>query len=109
PENRPGWTLAELLDKLKTTYNAHWFIKDRALYFNRKDAFQSGETIYNFHNGTEDSRKIIEGPCYEWNEVKKPAVINVGYAPDSGDKPGNESSSYYNGSVRFGWAQDNPQ
>lgn len=109
PDNNPGWTLSELLDKLKATYNAHWFIKGRTLYFDRHDKFQTGEIVYNFKHGTADSAKIIEGPCYEWNEVEKPAVLRIDYPLESGDKPGNERGGYYSSRIRFGWPQDNPQ
>lgn len=105
--NAPSWTLSEMLDALKDTYNAAWHVKDNKLYFDRKDRLSKDISLYNFKPGSPDRNKIVEGVCFEWNELRKAALTRINYQTDAGDKPGNESGDYYSAMIRHGYPQEN--
>ena len=108
PGNAPILPLDEFLDRLKTLYNAEWRITGSKLYFWRKDWFLQGSPIYDFTESGVDRRKILEGICFEWNEVKYPAYGKGIYSLDPADTCGNEALSQMNGYAMFGNTDVNP-
>lgn len=108
PENAPVETLDIMLDKLKEVYNAEWRVTGGKLYFWRKDWFLTGPPIYDFRPGSTDRLKILEGICFEWNEVKYPAYGKGLYDNDPSDTCGNEALSQMNGYTMFGDKDVNP-
>lgn len=94
PDNDPLLTLDMLLDELKEIFNADWIIRAGTLYFDRKDRFQQEGFLYDFEGI--DKAKIIDGVCYTWNEVKKPAYWRAGYTSDGFDNVANDAKRRYN-------------
>ncbi|MEZ5017001.1 MAG: hypothetical protein R2800_08100 [Flavipsychrobacter sp.] len=107
-DNSPLITLDMFLDELKTIYNADWRLKDGKLYFQRKDWFEKDEYIYDFSKGSSDRFKLLEGICYEWNELKYPAYTKGLYSEDAADRSGANAGRYTNDYVEHGNADDNP-
>lgn len=112
PDNSPLLFLDQFLDKLKVLYNAEWRIKTvnnkPHLYFWRKDWFLNGGYIYDFTTGSEDRNKILEGVCFEWNEVKYPAYTEGLYSDDPVDTCGNEAKRHMNAYVSHGNVDEKP-
>jgi len=93
-DNDPILTLDMLLDKLQGVFNAEWRLRNNTLYFNRKDKFLQEGFLYDFMGA--DKPKIIEGVCFTWNEVKKPAYFRAGYTSDASDMVANDAKRRYN-------------
>lgn len=108
PENAPQHTLDTFLNELSILYNADWRLKNNKLYIQRKDFYRTGKAIYNFTEGHADASKVLDGMCFQWNELKNPAFISGIYSQDAGDKPGNEALAYYNDRVFFNDVEGNP-
>jgi hypothetical protein len=108
PDNAPIHTLDTFLDELKALYNADWRIVNNTLYFQRKDYFLQTNPVYNFNTDSSDRLKLLEGVCYEWNEVKYPAYTRGIYTDDPSDKCGNEAKASMNDMVPHGNTDDNP-
>jgi hypothetical protein len=108
PDNSPLMTLDDFLDGLKKLYNAEWRLVNNKLYFQRKDYFLAGDYVYDFSATSPDRLKLLEGICYEWNEVKYPAATQGLYATDASDKPGNEMHGFMNGILSHGLTDQNP-
>ncbi len=108
-DNSPLLALDQLLDKLKDVYNAHWRIAGNKLYFWRKDWYSvNSNYLYDFSTGAADRAKILEGVCFEWNEVKFPAYVKGLYEEDAADTCGNEVLGQMNGYASFGNVDNNP-
>lgn len=107
-ENSPLLALDDFLDQLKGLFNAEWRIKSGTLYFWRKDWYLNGSYLYDFTYGSDDRKKILEGICFEWNEVKYPAYCEGLYSMDAADTCGNEALAQINGLVSFGNVDNNP-
>lgn len=101
PNFAPVITLSELLDQLKTVYNAEWRVVNNTLYFQRKDYYISGAIIYDFSLGAVDRLKLLEGICFTWNQIKMPASAKGLYTDDAADKPGNEALDYMNDVISY--------
>lgn len=108
PDNEPLLTFDMFLDQLCTLYNAEWRIKNNHLYFQRKDFFLNGNYIFDFGKNGVDRTKLLEGVCFEWDEVKIPAIATLEYETDSVDSCGNEGRKNMNGKVVFGNTSNNP-
>lgn len=93
-DNSPLLTGDMLLDKLKPVFNAEWRVVSGTLYFGRKDGFVSTDWVYDFEGV--DRVKIIEGVCFTWNMVKKPAYFRAGYTSDATDMIANDAKRRYN-------------
>lgn len=98
PDNDPLMFLDQLLDEMKETFNAKWFVKNNTLYFDRKDKV-SQQVVFNFEN--EDKKYIIEDACFTWNEQNSPAYARLEYGQDSSDKPSQDAYARYNTLVEF--------
>jgi len=95
--NRVGLALNDFLDEIKLVWNAEWRIKNGKLYFWRKDWYQDGKVLLNFSKGTADRAKILEGVCFEWNEIKMPAYTEGLWSKDGIDEAGDTCLSQMNG------------
>lgn len=104
--NKPILALSDFLHQLKTLYNAEWRIRyvkgEPYLYFWRKDWFYDTEYVYDFSLGADDRDKLLEGVCFEWNEISYPAYTSGLYASDAIDVCGNEARSQMGGVLNFG-------
>lgn len=109
--NSPLIALSDFLHHLKTLYNAEWRIKyvkgEPYLYFWRKDWFYNTTPIYDFSIGAAGRDKILEGVCFEWDEVSYPASMIGLYAQDAIDSCGNEARTQMGGNINFGDAENN--
>ncbi len=108
PDNAPLHTLDEFLDELKGLYNAEWRVTNGVLYFQRKDWFLHGGYVYDFTDNGTDRNKILQGLCFEWNEVKYPALVEGLYADDPADTCGNEAKKHMNAYMSYGSVDENP-
>lgn len=109
PDNNPNIALSDLLDQLSPVFNADWRIRNGKLYFWRKDWFKNGNPVYDFTANSADRLKLIDGICYEWNEVKYPAYIDGLYSTDPSDSCGNEALGQMNGDAyAFTQYEDQP-
>jgi hypothetical protein len=106
PANQPLQTLDMFLDDLAAHFNHEWKVENGTLYFYRKDAWKVAAPLYDFSGA--DRGKIIEGICYEFNDIKSPAYTEGIYSPDASDKPGNESMKITNGIVSHANVDLNP-
>lgn len=106
--NRPLMTLDEFLDKLKPVYNAEWRVTDGKLYFERKDSFLDGKEVYNFTDNHPNTDKLLEGICYEWNELRQPAYTKGLYTDDALDSSGNTARYYMDDIISHGNIDENP-
>jgi len=102
PNNAPLLAGSDFLNELNGIYNAQWRVTtDSAgtpfLYFKRKDWFLNNPPIYDFSLGGADRAKIIEGICYEPQDLNVPASCGVLYDDDPADKCGVEADGFYNG------------
>ena len=98
--NRPSWTLDAFLSKLKTFWNARWFIKGTEVYFERKDLIGQllwGSTPAIDFTASLDKDQLIGNVCYEWNGEGKLRRLNMNYATDPTDTIGNEMLKRFNG------------
>jgi hypothetical protein len=110
-DNAPLLFLDMFLDQLKGLYNAEWRVKNGKLYFQRKDYYLSGNYIYDFTENNDDRLKILEGICYEPNELKYPAAVKGLYQTDPSDMNeagGGNGNGQMNGIANFGNTDDNP-
>lgn len=108
-ENQPILTLDKFLDELKTLYNAEWRIVNNKLYIQRKDYYVNGGAyLYDFSLTAPDRLKLLEGICFEWNEVKQPASVVGIYGEDPQDKCGNEARTFMNDIYSYGNSILNP-
>ena len=74
------------------------------LYFWRKDWFTNGAYLYDFSQNGADRSKILEGICFETNEIKLPATCFGIYQTDGADSNeagGGNGNGQMNGSVSF--------
>lgn len=103
--NAPNIPLSDFLNQLKGVYNADWYIKyvdgKPYLYFWRKDWFYRAPAIYDFRKNSADRLKLLQGVCFEWNEVNYPASAKGLYAIDPQDLAGNEAAPQMGGTVDF--------
>ncbi|WP_378178570.1 hypothetical protein [Chryseobacterium zhengzhouense] len=98
-DNKPLWTLDMFLNELKPVFNAKCYIKNNTLYFARKDFDNNNSYIYDFTGN--DRSLIVEGICYTWNEEKKRAYANGGYATDAFDNMSMDAKSRFNDIVEW--------
>lgn len=109
PENAPFLTLDMFLDQLKAVFNAEWRVVNNKLYFQRKDFYQTGVPILDFNEGSPDRNKLLEGICFEPNELRYFASCLGIYQLDGVDVCGNEAKLPMNGyPVVFGNTDENP-
>jgi hypothetical protein len=108
PDNKPLLTLDKFLSQLALEYNCDWRIKNNKLYFQRKDFYINGNYIYDFGNNGADRNKILEGVCFEWNEIKIPVSTSLEYENDPTDTCGNEAIGQMSGLVVHGNTTLNP-
>lgn len=108
PDNKPLLTLDMFLDELSGLYNAEWRIKNGHLYFQRKDFYLNGNFIYDFGKNGADRSKLLEGVCFEWDEIKYPAATSLQYENDATDACGNEAIGQMSGLVVHGNSTNNP-
>lgn len=111
--NRVGLAGNDFLDQLKGIWNAEWRIKNGKLYFWRKDWFFDGAVLYDFSQGAEDRKKILEGVCFDWNEIKMPAFTEGLWSKDGVDVAGDMSLAQMNGLggkglIQHGKTENNP-
>lgn len=111
PDNDPLLTLDLFLDELKTIYNAEWRVRGGKLYFQRKDYYLLNNYVYDFTKNSDDRLKILEGICFEPNELKYPSYIKGLYQTDPSDMNeagGENGSGQMNGILSVGNIDDNP-
>lgn len=104
PDNAPILALDQFLDQIKGAFNAEWRIRNGYLYIARKDYWQSDVYVYDFSETGNDRIKIVEGICYEPNELRYPASCLGLYAPDASDTCGNEAGNSNGGGQMNGYA-----
>ena len=114
-ENAPNISGEMMLNELSELFNQQWKVINTAtgdvyLYLYRKDYPYRQAPIYDFSFGGTDRSKIIDGICYEPQEVNYPAYCSYLYADDPADKCGVEAGDFYNGiqSLTFGNSVINP-
>lgn len=109
PENSPIYTLDVFLDLIKGVWNAEWRVTNNKLYFQRKDFYINGGHVLDFTVNGADRNKLIEGICFEPNDVKLPASCIGIYSEDAIDVCGNEAKGRMNGyPIVFGKTDENP-
>lgn len=100
--NRPSWTLFDLMSKLKIPFNGRFFFKNNLdLHFARKDLigvqlWGATPTVDVSDTGA-DNTNLLGNVCYRWNGDGKPSRINMKYSADMSDNIGNELLSRFNG------------
>ncbi len=100
--NRPSWTLFDLMSKLKIPFNGRFFFKNNLdLHFARKDLigvqlWGATPTVDVSDTGA-DNTNLLGNVCYQWNGEGKPSRINMKYSADMSDNIGNELLSRFNG------------
>jgi hypothetical protein len=100
--NRPSWTLFDLMSKLKIPFNGRFFFKNNLdLHFARKDLigvqlWGATPTVDVSDTGA-DNTNLLGNVCYQWNGDGKPSRINMKYSADISDNIGNELLSRFNG------------
>lgn len=100
--NRPSWTLFDLMSKLKIPFNGRFFFKNNTeLHFARKDLigvqlWGATPTVDVSDTGA-DNTNLLGNVCYQWNGEGKPSRINMKYSADMSDNIGNELLSRFNG------------
>lgn len=100
--NRPSWTLFDLMSKLKIPFNGRFFFKNNLdLHFARKDLigvqlWGATPTVDVSDTGA-DNTNLLGNVCYQWNGDGKPSRINMKYSADMSDNIGNELLSRFNG------------
>jgi hypothetical protein len=111
-DNRPLLTLNEFLDELKVLYNAEWRLRNvngkPTLFFQRKDFFLQGSYLLDFTASGADRLKLLEGICFEWNDVKYPASTEGLYTMDAADTCGNNALDYMNSLLSYDPSTLNP-
>ncbi|KAB1228457.1 hypothetical protein [Chryseobacterium viscerum] len=98
-DNRPLTTLDMFLNDLKKVFNAKWYVKNNTLFFSRKDFDEVPGYLYDFTGA--DKKLIIDGVCYTWNEKKKKAYANLGYAADAYDNLSTDAKTRFNDIVEY--------
>ena len=100
--NRPSWTLFDLMSKLKIPFNGRFFFKNNLeLHFARKDLigvqlWGATPTVDVSDTGA-DNTNLLGNVCCQWNSEGKPSRINMKYSADMSDNIGNELLSRFNG------------
>lgn len=113
-ENAPTDSGSIFLDRLAKHYNCQWTIMVESgsptLYFKRKDWFQNRAPLYDFSGGAPDRAKLVNGVCYEQQEITLPAYASDLYIADAADNSAAEAMGFYNGvqHVAFGNTVINP-
>jgi len=112
-KNAPYLALNDFLDELAPVFNAEWRLKNGKLYFWRKDWYLDSTVLYDFSTGATDRRKILEGVCFEWNEIKMPAFSKGLWSKDTIDTCGDENLGQMNGKggeglVTYASTENNP-
>lgn len=115
PANAPELALDMFLDELNKIYNTQWRIivdsaGDPYLWIKRKDWFVNEPPSYDFSYGGADRDKIIEGICYDPQDITVPASCSDLYEDDPADKCGVEAEAFYNGTqpISFNNTTNNP-
>jgi hypothetical protein len=113
PENAPFMTLDMFLDQIKGVFNAEWRIAvvngKPSLYFVRKDFYVDNSPFLDFTENGADRNLLIEGVCFEPNELRYYASCVGIYQGDATDVCGNEAKVPMNGyPVVFGQTDVNP-
>jgi hypothetical protein len=113
--NAPNISGQMFLDELANLFNQQWKVINTAtsgsyLYVYRKDAPYRGVPLYDFSFGGADRSKIIDGICYQPQELNYPASCTFLYDDDRADKCGVEAGDFYNGvqTLSFGNTVINP-
>lgn len=101
-ENAPVLSLDMFLNELNKVYNTQWLIQVDGtgtpwLWIKRKDYWRNQPPLYDFSQGGSDRSKIVEGICYEPQEIRLPASVSFLYSDDTADKCGVEAGDFYNG------------
>lgn len=98
-ENRWNITLAELLDKLKVTFNAEWYVTpNNTLVFKPVPDFLDAAPIYDF---SAPGALPIWELRYTFNGDKKPAYGRYEYTIDASDLASQEIRPLYNDIVDY--------
>ncbi len=108
PGNAPILTLDLFLDELKTLYNAEWRVVNNTLYFKRKDFWIDEDQKFDFGEHGADRNLLLQGLCFEWDEVISPVASKGIYTADGADVCGNEAQSQMDGAVSYGVTDINP-
>lgn len=109
PDNAPIMTLDMFLDYLKGIFNAEWRVENNTLYFDRKDHWIQDTPVLDLSKEGSDRDKLLEGICFEWDEVREPSYVEGIYTADAADTSGNEAKKHMNGYASFGDVQVNPK
>lgn len=109
-ENRWNITLAELLDKLKTLFQAEWYVTpNNTLVFQPKASFLANAAspiidLTNPANATKWDKTTLE---YTFNGNKQPAYGRYQYTIDASDLASQEAQPLYNDIVDYDGPTDN--
>lgn len=100
--NRPSWTLFDLMSKLKMPFNGRFFFKNNTeLHFNRKDLIGvqlwGATPSIDVSSTGADNKYLLGNVCFNWNGEGKPSRINMKYSHDMSDNIGNELLCRFNG------------
>lgn len=104
-ENAPNLSGDKFLDEVCGLFNQQWRIINTGtavsptieLHIYRKDEPYRSAPLYDFSFGGADRGKIIDGICYQPQEVNYPAYCSFLYDDDTADKCGVEAGDFYNG------------
>lgn len=94
----PNWTLGELLDKLKTVFNAEWWIEGKIIYFEYKKGYKTPE-IWIDLNKIEKER--IENICLKWEDAPNYLGARFQVQNDGFDSCSDEAKYLYNDIVQY--------
>jgi len=92
--NRPTHKMSSWLDTIAKDFNAHWWIFQNQLYFERKDYYLNLPPIYDAVANA-STGDILEGVCFTYNEGKLNAAIKINCEIDPLDDVGNEARLAY--------------
>lgn len=114
-QNAPPLSLDMFLNELNKLFNVRWRIQVDSsgtpwLWIKRKDYWRNTAPLYDFSIGGADRSKIVEGICYQPQEIRLPAYLGYLYEDDPADKCGIEAGDFYNGQqhVTFNFTTVNP-
>jgi hypothetical protein len=103
-ENRPTMTMDAWISQVASDFNAHWWIDNGQLYFERRDYYLQIAPLYDAVVNAETG-DILDGICFTYNEGKQFQSININCQMDALDDVGNEDKIRYNFFRNYGTNQ----
>lgn len=97
-ENRPNETLDVFLDRVCEVVNGRWRLENGIVRLERRDKLQP-LTAWVSVEELDTEKRLVEGPCFEWDKADKPGLLEISYLPDGLDITANEAGDKYSEDV----------